>query len=644
MTDPRGSQIGRGKLNIIILALCVCALAILACLLAYRYDNKYTAAGPRATKGLLCLDERALEQYPAIMLVDGWEIYNGKLLSPQDFDNNAINPDEYIYIGQYGGFDFGNVDTPPHGSATYRLNIEIPNNQRTYMLELPEIFSAYRLYVNGMEKASLGEPSPQSYRPAVGNRTISFEASNNIDIVFNVSDFTHFYSGMVFPPAFGTPAAVSSLLNARLIFRCALCSLVIVIGLLSLLIGLMSKRKMQGVLYACLCLFYSGYAGYTIIRTLINGYYPWYILENLSYNAMFATIMLLHTIVCEIKTRWRHFALWLGIVACLAAILMHATLPSGNLRIMLAYSTFLTVYVWFFALFITATSCRAVLKGTVHSMPLLCGALIFDCAMVMDRLLPLHEPIVTGWFHELAGFMLIVTIGIAIAKELATGYKESAVLREREDALEKMTGMQQSYFRVLDEKAAQINTSRHDLHHHYILIGEFIKGRRYDELETYLSENLSVINASAPKVYCSNSIINVLTNHYAGIAESNMIHFEARCDIDGDIEISDADLCSLLGNLFENAVDACRRFDAGQRFIRVGITAVGHLLTIRLRNSTGTDVRQRGNDFLSSKRESAPGLGLDSVKSIAERNGGEARFSWNKDEQIFESMITCKTG
>ena len=574
------------------------------------------------------------------MLVDGWEIYNGALLSPEVFENNPPKPDGYVFIGQFGGFDLGEADASPHGCATYRLRIELPDKPKTYMLELPEIFSAYCLYINGKEAFKMGDPSPQDYRPALGNRTVSFEADGSVELIFIVTDFTHFYSGMVYPPAFGDPEAVSSLLNVRLVFRSVLCSVVLTIGLLSLLIGVLNKRRSPSLLFFFLCLCYAGYAAYPIVRVFFSGYYPWYFLENISFNAMLAAVMLLAAAVCGMKTIWRRLSVFLGLFACLAATSLHIILPAGSLRAMLAYSSFMTFYVWVFAVFITFVSCAGVYKDAVSSRLLLCGALIFDCAMVMDRLLPLHEPIITGWFHELAGFMLVMAIGLAVGKELATGYREAAVLREREDALEKLAGIQQSYYRILEEKAAEVNSSRHDLRHHYLAIGSLIRDNKQEELESYLTESLRAIDDSGPRVYCSNSIVNALANHYQHIAEQNAISFDMRCDIDGVYNIPDAHLSGILGNLFENAIDACLRIDTGRRFIRVAITRVGSLLTIRFLNSTNEHVQEMDTGFLSSKRGGGFGYGLDSIRAIAKKCSGEAHFQWDKAEKVFQSTVT----
>ena len=650
------------------IAVGVCLLSILACLLLFRFDNKYTAPGPQATEGDLRLDESALERYPAIHLVEGWAFYHGVLLMPEDFETAPPKPDEYIFIGRYGGFEAGagagagvgavnddsngdddgdgnddrndDGDTSPHGSATYRLCIRIPDEPRQYMLELPEIFSAYRLYINGEFAAGMGDPDPPRYRPATGNRTVSFEAARSIELIFAVSDFTHFYSGLVYPPAFGDPDAVSRLLYARFLFRAVLVSIVLTLGLLSLPVGLLSRQKAPGLLYALLCLCYAIYAGYPVLKTWVFSYYPWYALENIAFCATLALVMQLQRILCGLHDKWSRALLWLGGFSCLAALIVHLTLPAGHLRLMFAYSDFMTAYEWIIALFITYTALRAIRRGLLGSRAVLCGILAFDCALAMDRLLPAYEPVVTGWFLELAGFVLILSVGIAVAREVAVGYRTSAVLTERAAALDRLSEMQQAYYRMLGERATEIETTRHDLRHHYLMIDRMIRERLYAELETYLAGRLTADEAGSPEKYCDHNAVNVLANHYHHLATQNHIDFELRCDLDGAVSVPDADLCGILGNLLENAMEACLRIETGRRFIRVSIVRTGSMLTLRVWNSTDEKVSQSGDGFPSSKRGGGTGYGLWSVQSIARKYGGETWLQWDKAERVFDSTVT----
>ncbi|MCL2461405.1 MAG: GHKL domain-containing protein [Defluviitaleaceae bacterium] len=644
---------GRRKYSAIttaILAAVVCCLAVCLCLAVYRYDNKYTAPGPQAQNGVLTLDGQSLAAYPAVFLVDGWEYYGGRLLTPEDFAVNPPVPDQYIFIGRYGGFDVGNPNTPPHGSASYRLKILIPDDVRAYTLELPEIYSAYRLYVNGKLTLTMGDPDPANYRPATGDQSVSIQAGGSIDILLAVSDFSHFYSGVVYPPIFGEPNAVSAIANARLAFRCALCAIALTIGVLAALIGFLSRKKKLAVLYGLLCVFFVGYVCYPIIRTFVTGFQVEYAIENFSYNAMLAVIMLLARAVCGQKNKLGYIFIVFGFFMCFVEVIMPFLIPLGNLRIMMTYSALVSAYEWIAAAYITGTAVYSMIKGKINSRGLLFGFLIFDVSLVMDRILPLDEPIVTGWFIELASFALVLFVGVVIGREVAAGYREAAVMTERANSMERIYQSAQSYFTVLRQEMDETEKVRHDMRHHFTMIGGFVKNRQYEKLSEYLAVHGETFRASGErKEYCPIDVINILSGHYEAIAEQNRIYLDIRCDFSaaaGEAEpeyvgMSDSDLCGLYSNLLENAVEACLRVKTGRRVIRVAVVRpTSDSLTICVWNSTDGNVRAEGDGYLSSKEEGRTGYGLRSIQSIAKKYGGRASFKWDRGERTFESKVT----
>lgn len=80
---------------------------------------------------------------------------------------------------------------------------DVPEQMNTYMLELPEIFSAYRLYINGTQALQMGEPQQKGYQPETGNRSVSIKTGSTMEILLAVSDYSHLYSGMVYPLPLG---------------------------------------------------------------------------------------------------------------------------------------------------------------------------------------------------------------------------------------------------------------------------------------------------------------------------------------------------------------------------------------------------------------------------------------------------------
>lgn len=624
----------------IIWVLMVSTITILCCLELYIYDNKYSTNAPQAQDGILHLDEEALDKSPVLFLVDGWEYYGGRLLSPQNFTLSPPVPDQTIYIGQYSGFEQNSKDGSPHGSASYRMCIILPDRPTEYMLELPEIYSAYRLYINGAQAAAMGDPQPERYRPETGNRTVTFIASGHTEILLAVSDFTHFYSGLVYPPAFGVREAVASLLNLRFLFRSVLAAFALAVGLLSILVGIMGGRNKPALLFGFLCLLFIGYTSYPLWQAFPADHRFSYALENASYYALLVVVILLQNLLYG-ESKLQRFStpvILLGIVTCIACFFMPFLLSGINLKLIYGYSFLVMTFQWIAAIWISVTAVDAVINGIPHSIVLMCGILVFDIALLMDRILPQHEPIITGWFPELGSFFLVLSIGITVGHEVATKYHASAVLSERANNMERLLAMQRANYETLSEKIDETRSARHDLRHHLMIIGGFIQNHEHEKLLEYIKESGVIIEQSSALQYSKNDVVNVLLHPYARLAQQHEIALELNLTLNKETGVDDADLCMVLSNLLENAVEACCR-KPDNRFISLSIAQDSSALYIHMENSTDSRPIQSGNWFASSKGENRRGYGLQSVENIAKQYMGEAGFSFEESTDKFISTV-----
>jgi len=260
----------------------------------------------------------------------------------------------------------------------------------------------------------------------------------------------------------------------------------------------------------------------------------------------------------------------------------------------------------------------------------------------MDRALPLHEPIVTGWFIEFASFALVLSLGAAVGQELAMGYREGAVLRERQSSMERLAEMQKINHELLMKQTEETRAIRHDLRHHFLMIEGLVNNREYSRLGGYLKEMRPSVCDSEPLSLVQNIVVDVLVRYYERIARKDGIEFNTRLEVGNDISISDADLCAVLSNLLENAVESCRRQSAEARFILIGMKQTETSLLIRMENSANAHLTRRGEGFLSSKEEGRNGYGLNSVTAIAKRCGGEAEFLWDDKTRVFTSVVLLK--
>ena len=558
--------------------------------------------------------------------MDGWEFYGGRLLSPADFQSSAPVPDRYVFAGQLGGFE--SVNGQPHGSASYRLTIALPDTPRTYALYLPEVFSACRLYVNGAELLALGDPEPGRYRAETAEKTVYFEAAGRTALLLAVSDYSNTYSGLVYPPALGLPDAVGGMTERRLNLRTALLTLTALTGIVALLLFAANRKNPLPALYALVCLCFLGYTCYPVVKTLFPVWGGLPFVENLSFCAMLLLVFLLQRTLLALEHPVNTFGIVFGALTCLACIGYHLLLPGAGLGLLLSYSRLMTLYKWLSAALLTAGAILGLRRTdghAPHAKALLCGMAVFDAALVMDRLLPLYEPIYSGWFLELASLCLVLLIGAVLLREIYSRAAASLVLEESVRLTEQNIAMQKAQHRDMMEAIAQERTFRHDLRQHLAVLHAFAGTDDLDALKRYFDQLEGALPPQQAEVFCENAAVDALLRHYAARAAQAGAEFAAAVQVPEGIPVSEADLCVIFGNLLENAVEACERRPAGETFIRVSAGPSVGTFAVTVENSLDRAPQRNASGLFSSKGPRM-GVGTASVRATAKKYGGTASF------------------
>ena len=145
--------------------------------------------------------------------------------------------------------------------------------------------------------------------------------------------------------------------------------------------------------------------------------------------------------------------------------------------------------------------------------------------------------------------------------------------------------------------------------------------RRNEELENYI-RGITVINEGTRIGRLTENIeLDALVQYYSNLAQSCGIRFRARLSLPAVLDFPVVDLCGLLGNLLENAVEACQRQQTGDRTIFIAGRAQDGQLEFVIDNSFDGETKLKGGNYLSSKRDDF-GLGIPSALETVERYGG----------------------
>ena len=211
-------------------------------------------------------------------------------------------------------------------------------------------------------------------------------------------------------------------------------------------------------------------------------------------------------------------------------------------------------------------------------------------------------------------------------KKSAEAEFASGIISSGRDYYHKMDGMQEK-LRIL----------RHDYKYHIAAIGELAASGDNDGIRQHLSGIQAQFSEDDIRDYCSNNVINALLSSYAERCAESGVKFNAVASMPKALTIPNYDLCIILGNLLENAIEACEKLTDGKN-IELWVKPLGQQLAIMVRNSFDGNVIHSDDRLLSTKKDG--GYGLGSVEAVVKRYEGELTPEWGGG--MFTVGVTVK--
>ncbi|GBU23576.1 hypothetical protein R83H12_00192 [Fibrobacteria bacterium R8-3-H12] len=180
---------------------------------------------------------------------------------------------------------------------------------------------------------------------------------------------------------------------------------------------------------------------------------------------------------------------------------------------------------------------------------------------------------------------------------------------------------EQAYHQKIAEMQEALSTLRHDFKHHLNVIDELLQAGDIDKIKLHLAEIKKQIPEGGLHYYCTDYAINALLTSYAKNCKELNIEYNVKIALPNPLSIPRYDICIILCNLLENALEACKKLENG-REIDLAIKADGQRMAIRVKNSF---------DGV------APDFDLRSIKAIAKRYGGH--ISTERTESVFTIYV-----
>ncbi len=212
-----------------------------------------------------------------------------------------------------------------------------------------------------------------------------------------------------------------------------------------------------------------------------------------------------------------------------------------------------------------------------------------------------------------------------IIESVANSY-ETMVLKEQMKAYSNELSLR-------SENEKKIKALRHDMRHHLNEISLIVESGDKNRLNEYLTNISDTIIETKPFADCGNPAIDSILNYLLGQARTSGIKTNLHIMVPENLSISEFDMNIILGNLLENAIEACQK--VSDPWIDIAFKYNDGLLFIEISNPYSGAIIKRDSAFATTKQDaSVHGIGVYSVREAVKRNNGT--ISFDTENQIFK--------
>ena len=195
----------------------------------------------------------------------------------------------------------------------------------------------------------------------------------------------------------------------------------------------------------------------------------------------------------------------------------------------------------------------------------------------------------------------------------------------------------ETHYREVDNMYRQIRGWRHDYRNHIQTMKVLAANGDMDAIKAYLDMLDTDLNTVDTVVKTGNAMADAILNSKISLAQSKGITVHCDAHIPVKLKMSELDLCCIIGNLVDNAIEASLSLRSDQRQIRVYMDMKGTQLYLSFTNFTSAKKLEKVGKLFRSTKGDGHGFGLVRIDNIIQRLDGY--LSRNSEDGAFTTEI-----
>lgn len=181
-----------------------------------------------------------------------------------------------------------------------------------------------------------------------------------------------------------------------------------------------------------------------------------------------------------------------------------------------------------------------------------------------------------------------------------------------------------------------LRSLRHDMNNHIIVMKNLIHTNQYTTLQEYIDDMCDEVSPANDFIFIKDRALSALLYNKALSAKLKQIEFDTLISVEA-FDIPDKDMCSLLGNLLDNAIEAAEKVP-DNKYIQLIMCKKGSVYYIECSNTFCEMPIIKNNNFISSKEsQSLHGIGTKNIRSIVNKYSGSIEFTYY---DLFKAKIS----
>jgi len=201
-------------------------------------------------------------------------------------------------------------------------------------------------------------------------------------------------------------------------------------------------------------------------------------------------------------------------------------------------------------------------------------------------------------------------------------------------------------YQSVESYIKKIALMKHEMLNHLLAIRILLDNGEFERLEQYLAAIKDSYLVAAEPIFCGHHLIQSILGHMN--QQARQIGVETKIEVSTlpPMSITDADAVSLFMNLFNNALESCKKIQPPDRqWIKVAIKCRAPYLYISVKNALHHEIKPKNSILATAKKEAAlHGNGIPIVRNIVKKYNGFATFEYTEDSFTAEAALRIVTG